>query len=91
MPEISENVVRLKATLTRANLQKYSFRRRGWHACRRGLATNLYRVGISEKTIQAIPRHANVRTTQTCYIKTATDDAKAAMTKLECCWSVSGQ
>lgn len=56
---------------------------RGWHAFRRGLATNLYRLGVPEKTIQAILRHANVSTTQTCYIKTVTDDAKAAMDKLE--------
>src|SRR5262245_44395828 len=56
---------------------------RGWHAFRRGLATNLYRLGVPEKTIQAILRHASVSTTQTCYIKTARDDAKAAMTMLE--------
>jgi len=56
---------------------------RGWHAFRRGLATNLYRLGVPDKTIQAILRHANVTTTQTCYIKTVSDDAKAAMEKLE--------
>jgi hypothetical protein len=37
----------------------------GWHAARRGLGTNLYRLGIPEKTIQAILRHANVSTTNT--------------------------
>src|SRR5262249_44887378 len=31
---------------------------RGWHAARRGLGTNLYRLGVPEKTIQAILRHA---------------------------------
>src|SRR5215469_11834531 len=35
----------------------------GWHAARRGLGTNLYRLGVPEKTIQAILRHANVSTT----------------------------
>ena len=56
---------------------------RGWHGFRRGLATNLHRLGVPEKTIQAILRHANVSTTQTCYIKTAPEDARAAMNKLE--------
>ncbi len=55
----------------------------GWHAARRGLGTNLYRLGIPEKTIQAILRHANVSTTNTYYIKTASADAQAAMAKLE--------
>lgn len=33
--------------------------------------------------IQRILRHANVSTTATYYIKTATDDVRNAMTKLE--------
>ena len=56
---------------------------RGWHAARRGLGTNLYRLGVPEKTIQAILRHANVSTTATYYIKTAAADTQAAMAKLE--------
>jgi integrase len=55
----------------------------GWHAARRGLGTNLYRLGVQEKTIQAILRHANVSTTNTYYIKSAGDDTRAAMSKLE--------
>jgi integrase len=55
----------------------------GWHAARRGLGTNLYRLGVPEKTIQAILRHANVSTTATYYIKTAAADTQAAMAKLE--------
>jgi Phage integrase family len=55
----------------------------GWHAARRGLGTNLYRLGVPEKTIQAILRHANVSTTSTYYIKTAAADTQAAMAKLE--------
>ncbi len=55
----------------------------GWHAARRGLGTNLYRLGVPEKTIQAILRHANVSTTNTYYIKSAADDTRAAMAKLE--------
>jgi integrase len=55
----------------------------GWHAFRRGLATNLHRLGISDKTIQRILRHANVAVTQGCYIKTTDSDASAAMEQLE--------
>ncbi len=55
----------------------------GWHAARRGLGSVLYALGVPEKTIQAILRHANVSTTSTYYIKTAPADATAAMAKLE--------
>ena len=56
---------------------------RGWHAFRRGLATNLHRLGVADLTIQRILRHSNVAVTQSCYIKTASDESKAAMQKLE--------
>jgi integrase len=55
----------------------------GWHAFRRGLATNLHRLGVSDKTIQAILRHSNVAVTQACYIKTSNADAVEAMLTLE--------
>jgi integrase len=55
----------------------------GWHAFRRGLATNLYRLGVPDKTIQAILRHADVNTTMKCYIKTTRPDVKAGMEKFE--------
>ena len=55
----------------------------GWHAARRGLGSNLYRLGVPEIVIQRILRHANVSTTATYYIKTAADDVRKAMTKLE--------
>ena len=54
----------------------------GWHAARRGLGSNLYALGVPEKTIQVILRHANVATTSAYYIKTAPADAVAAMQKL---------
>jgi len=57
--------------------------RRGWHAFRRGLATNLNRLGVDDSVIQRILRHSNVAVTQACYIKTASEDARAAMQKLE--------
>ena len=56
----------------------------GWHAARRGLGSNLYRLGVPDMVIQRILRHANVSTTATYYIKTAGDDVRSAMAKLEC-------
>jgi Phage integrase family len=55
----------------------------GWHAFRRGLATNLHRLGVSDKVIQQILRHADVTTTINIYVKTVTQDAEDAMKKLE--------
>jgi integrase len=55
----------------------------GWHAFRRGLATNLHDLGIADKTIQAILRHANVAVTQNSYIKTLDAQSIAAMRQLE--------
>jgi len=51
----------------------------GWHGFRRGLASNLNRLGIDDSVIQRILRHSNVATTQNHYIKTASPDAIEAM------------
>ncbi|MGC1903059.1 MAG: tyrosine-type recombinase/integrase [Candidatus Acidiferrum sp.] len=57
---------------------------KGWHAFRRGQATNLYELGVQPKTIQAILRHARVETTQHHYvILEQTKAGDAAMRKLE--------
>lgn len=55
----------------------------GWHAARRGLGSNLYRLGVPDMVIQRILRHANVSTTATYYIKTVAEDVRSAMAKLE--------
>jgi integrase len=55
----------------------------GWHAFRRGLGTNLYRIGTPDKTIQAILRHSNVSTTLSFYAKPVAEGSQAAMQKLE--------
>jgi integrase len=47
------------------------------------LGSNLYRLGVPDMVIQRILRHANVSTTATYYIKTAADDVRSAMAKLE--------
>ena len=61
-----------------ANLPWY-----GWHAFRRGLATNLNRLGVSDKAIQQILRHANVTTTMNIYVKMLSEDATLAMKTFE--------
>jgi len=55
----------------------------GWDSCRRGLGSNLYRLGVNDKTIQQILRHSNVNITLGYYVKTASPDVVAAMAKLE--------
>ena len=55
----------------------------GWHAFRRGLATNLNRLGVQDKTIQAILRHSNLETTMNVYVKAVNSDSVAAMQKLD--------
>jgi integrase len=55
----------------------------GWHAARRGLGSNLHRLGVPDLTIQRILRHSNVAITQAYYIKTADADVQAAMAMLE--------
>ncbi len=55
----------------------------GWHAFRRGLTTNLHRLGVQDEIIQRTLRHSNIRVTQNCYIKTVDADVIAAMRSLE--------
>ena len=68
----------IKPKLNEAGLEWH-----GWHAFRRGLATNLYRLGIPDKTIQAILRHSSLSTTMNLYVKSVGADAVAAMNALE--------
>ena len=41
----------------------------GWHAFRRGLATNLHALGVDDKTIQAILRHSSIGLAMNVYVK----------------------
>ena len=62
----------------------------GWHAFRRGLATNLSGLGVEDKTIQAILRHSNVSTTRDYYIRPVAAKSVAAMRKMENAFTKSG-
>jgi integrase len=56
----------------------------GWHAFRRGVATELHRNGVSDLVIQRALRHANVTVTQESYIKSVPEvvvDAMGALAK----------
>ena len=55
----------------------------GFHAARRGLASNLYSLGVPDIVIQNILRHSDVSVTQRCYIKPLAESTKTAMSKLE--------
>lgn len=65
-------------------LQKVGLEWHGWHGFRRGLATNLYSIGIQDKVIQQILRHSSIAVTQNCYIKAVDGAAVDAMKTLEC-------
>jgi integrase len=54
----------------------------GWHAFRRGLATNLHDAGVDDLTTAAILRHADVSTTRRCYVKRLPRQSVKAMQKL---------
>jgi integrase len=55
----------------------------GWHAFRRGLASNLYDLGLPDLLIQRILRHSDVTTTRKCYIKVREPNVIAGMAQLE--------
>ena len=77
------NLETLATSVIRPALEKANLKWHGWHAFRRGLATNLHRLGVSDKVIQQILRHANVSTTMNIYVKAVSADAANAMKALE--------
>ena len=65
------------------DLKKAGLGWHGWHAFRRGLATNLRELGIPDDVIQRILRHSDIGTTQRSYAKTLTKTVRKAMAKLD--------
>ncbi len=55
----------------------------GWHGFRRGLASNLYDLGVDDLTIQRILRHSDVETTRKSYIKVREPNVMSGMERLE--------
>jgi len=68
---------RMKPIFAKAGIEWH-----GWHGFRRGLATNLNRLGVDDSVIQRIMRHSSLAVTQRCYIKTDGVDAESAMRQL---------
>ena len=55
---------------------------KGWHALRRGLASNLYALKVPPRVIQSILRHASMAMTMQFYVQAETDAARTALTEL---------
>lgn len=77
------NLANLARRVIAPTLSEHGIKWSGFHAFRRGLGTNLYQLGVADKDIQAILRHANVNTTLTYYVKSAPETSQTAMQKLE--------
>jgi integrase len=56
---------------------------KGWHAWRRGLASNLYQAGVKPAVIQAILRHSDIGTTMGSYVQTPDDEARSPVARIE--------
>ena len=69
----------IKPTLKNIGGVKWS----GFHGFRRGLASNLFALGVSPKVIAALLRHQSIAVTLQHYIKTPAADSVDAMAKLE--------
>ena len=55
----------------------------GWHAFRRGIASNLFSMGVNEKVVQRILRHSKPHVTKERYIKAFDPNVIAVMRKME--------
>ncbi len=62
----------------------------GWHAFRRGVATNLDALGVPDLVISKILRQSSVEVTRRSYIKQASRVSQAAMRKLERAFNAAG-
>lgn len=64
-------------------LEKAEIEWLGYHAFRRGLATNLRALGVDDLTISEILRHSDVKVTRASYIKRVDEKSIDAMEKFE--------
>jgi len=73
----------MKQGIVACSLSSAKLRGHGWPAARRGPAANLDRLGVSDTLVQIILWHSNVATTKAHYIKSAEQDVRDAMGRLE--------
>lgn len=64
-------------------LEKKKIEWHGFHAFRRGLATNLRSLNVDDLTISEILRHSDVSVTRNSYIKRVDEKSVAAMDRLD--------
>jgi len=76
------DLANLAYRVIKPTLEAHGLQWKGWHAYRRGLATNLKLLGVDALVIQAILRHENVATTQRSYIKIPRPEVVGAMQRL---------
>jgi integrase len=55
----------------------------GWHAFRRGLASNLYEMGAPDKVVQRVLRHSKPHVTKERYIKVFDRTVLEAVQKIQ--------
>ena len=67
----------------RAAMKTVGLTWRGWHSFRRGLASKLFELGVSDKVVQRILRHSRVSITWDRYVKVRDPKVEAAMQTLE--------
>lgn len=73
----------LARRIIRPLLEKAGLEWHGWHAFRRGLATNLERLGVRPHVVTAILRHSDPSVTLRHYVKRVEADEMEAMCKLD--------
>jgi integrase len=56
---------------------------KGWHAFRRGIASNLFALGCDDLTVQRNLRHSKVQVTREHYIRARDAKVDAAMARLD--------
>jgi integrase len=78
-PLVLANLIR---RVIKPRLQEAGIKFNGLHGFRRGLATTLSGLGVSDVVTQQILRHASVEVTRKHYIKVSTPQANEAMKKL---------
>jgi integrase len=59
-----------------------TLRWKGWHALRRGLASNLYAMNVQPRMIQSVLRHASMSMTMNFYVQAEQDAARTALKPL---------
>lgn len=69
---------RIKPGLPRHGLEWH-----GWHALRRGFATNLHAAGVQDKIIQSLLRHSSLAVTMEFYVKPLPAASVEAMRRLQ--------